>query len=81
VTIKLGGNSFFLCFIDKRQEFQVLSTHIIHDNPILGGRSPQRYTRVTGDMDAGAPVKLIAFSLMIRGLGSLYEVYSLLMMA
>jgi hypothetical protein len=72
--------SFFF-FIDKGQEFQVLSTHIIPDNPIMGGRSPQRCTCVTGDMGAGAPVKSIAFSMMIWGLGSLYEVYSLLMIA
>jgi len=72
--------SFFF-FIDKGQEFQVLSTHIIPDNLIMGGRSPQRCTRVTGDMGAGAPVKSIAFSMMIWGLGSLYEVYSLLMIA
>jgi hypothetical protein len=32
-------------------------------------------------MGAGAPVKSIAFSMMIWGLGSLYEVYSLLMIA
>jgi hypothetical protein len=72
--------SFFF-YIDKGKEFQVLFTHIIPDNPILGGRSPQRCTRVTGDIGAGAPVKSIAFSMMIWGLGSLYEVYSLLMMA
>jgi hypothetical protein len=58
----LDGDSHSPCFTDKGQEFTILSTHIIHDNPNLGEWSPYTCNKMTNPWGTSCGLNFVFLS-------------------